>query len=332
MAPTEEPLVAMLAAWIDQGRAWRQAHPGQDVTSAEAAAALGLWPAGPPADPAEDPKHVSEHRQALVTSPGTSPPSPDAGAGIGADTDAARHRRKRPRHSPTADAPSCAPPSHGAPLSPTLPAPSAPSASSPPDLGLAPIDHIFQFHEALRSELALLEEDAMLLDGTESTLRRLDGRFQFLWSIYHAHSHAEDQVVFPALEGKEALHNVSKSYEMDHREEEVLFRQADAAIRELRSTPPGARRDELVSYLQRVCASIHAAVETHVRSEEEGLWPLFVEHFSRDEQQALVGTIIGRTGAEVLQAMLPWVQMALPAEEVDGMIDSLKEVRRGGGW
>jgi zinc finger-like protein len=37
------------------------------------------------------------------------------------------------------------------------------------------------------------------------------------------------------------------------------------------------------------------------RAEEAELWPLFSEHFSVQEQQHLVGIIIGRTGAEVLQ-------------------------------
>ncbi len=37
------------------------------------------------------------------------------------------------------------------------------------------------------------------------------------------------------------------------------------------------------------------------------MWPLFAEHFTEQEQEHLVGQIVGRTGAEVLQAMLPWV-------------------------
>ncbi len=54
-------------------------------------------------------------------------------------------------------------------------------------------------------------------------------------------------------------------------------------------------------------AAMRASLEQHVNAEERELWPLFAEHFTCDEQQRLVGRIIGRTGAEVLQAMLPWV-------------------------
>lgn len=63
----------------------------------------------------------------------------------------------------------------------------------------------------------------------------------------------------------------------------------------------------LAGQLQRMCAAMRANLEQHVRAEEQELWPLFAEHFTTQEQEDLVGLIIGRTGAEVLQAMLPWV-------------------------
>ena len=59
--------------------------------------------------------------------------------------------------------------------------------------------------------------------------------------------------------------------------------------------------------LQRMCAAMRATLEQHVRAEEHELWPLFNEHFTVEEQQHIVGMIIGRSGAEVLQAMLPWI-------------------------
>ena len=59
--------------------------------------------------------------------------------------------------------------------------------------------------------------------------------------------------------------------------------------------------------LQKMCAGMRATLFEHVTGEEQELWPLFAENFSVEEQQDIVGQIIGRTGAEVLQAMLPWV-------------------------
>lgn len=54
-------------------------------------------------------------------------------------------------------------------------------------------------------------------------IQELAARFSFLRGIYRAHSKAEDEIVFPALESKEALHNVSHAYSLDHQKEEALF-------------------------------------------------------------------------------------------------------------
>ena len=63
----------------------------------------------------------------------------------------------------------------------------------------------------------------------------------------------------------------------------------------------------LAGKLHRGCAALRASLEQHVRAEEQELWPLFAENFSTAEQERLIGIIIGRTGAEVLQSLLPWV-------------------------
>ena len=52
-----------------------------------------------------------------------------------------------------------------------------------------------------------------------------------------------------------------------------------------------------------------------MKTEEDELWPIFEEHFTIEEQEELVGLIIGQTGAEVLRAMLDWVRRSLDNEE-----------------
>ncbi len=45
--------------------------------------------------------------------------------------------------------------------------------------------------------------------------------------MLHAEFQAEDEIIFPALEGKEALSNVSHAYTLDHQQEAELFRGLD---------------------------------------------------------------------------------------------------------
>lgn len=65
------------------------------------------------------------------------------------------------------------------------------------------------------------------------------------------------------------------------------------------------------------------------------LWPLFDKHFNVEEQDKIVGRIIGTTGAEVLQSMLPWVTSAVTAEEQSKIVDTWRKAAKNtmfGDW
>lgn len=216
-----------------------------------------------------------------------------------------------------------------------------------------PIDNIFKFHKAIRKDLEFLDvESGKLGDCDETFIRQFSGRFRLLWGLYRAHSNAEDDIVFPALESKETLHNVSHSYTLDHKQEEKLFEDISSALsklsqlyenlkfknttgdqsaREFDSTTFGSslkEYSELATKVQGMCKSIRVTLDHHVTREELELWPLFDSHFSIEEQDELVGRIIGTTGAEVLQSMLPWVTSALTQEEQNKMMDTFKQATK----
>ncbi|KQK05031.1 zinc finger protein BRUTUS [Brachypodium distachyon] len=227
------------------------------------------------------------------------------------------------------------------------------AAFSSPDNISRPIDAIFKFHKAIRKDLEFLDvESGKLIDGDKSCLRQFVGRFRLLWGLYRAHSNAEDEIVFPALESKETLHNVSHSYTLDHKQEEELFKDISTVLFDLsqlhddsshsidetneagnhicshNETYRSRKHNELVTKLQGMCKSIRVTLSNHVHREELELWPLFDKHFSVDDQDKIVGRIIGSTGAEVLQSMLPWVTSALSLEEQNSMLDTMKQATK----
>ncbi|XP_057508284.1 zinc finger protein BRUTUS-like isoform X1 [Actinidia eriantha] len=215
-----------------------------------------------------------------------------------------------------------------------------------------PIDNIFQFHKAIRKDLEYLDvESGKLGDCDETFLRQFSGRFRLLWGLYRAHSNAEDDIVFPALESKETLHNVSHSYTLDHKQEEELFEDISSVLSELAQLHERLKNanltgdsnrtfcssegndivikyNELAAKVQGMCKSIRVTLDQHVFREELELWPLFDRHFSVEEQDKIVGRIIGTTGAEVLQSMLPWVTSALTQEEQNKMMDTWKQAAK----
>ncbi|CAI5534729.1 unnamed protein product, partial [Closterium sp. Naga37s-1] len=223
-----------------------------------------------------------------------------------------------------------------------------------------PIDAIFHFHQALRKDLEYLSaESARLATCDDDAARDFSGRFHFLWGLYRAHSNAEDEIVFPALEAKEALHNVSHSYTIDHKQEEELFDAIAGVLNQLsgvisainkamgvatKAEESGGeaereearkqvkeleeRRRELAERVHRMSLSVRLCLDQHISREELELWPLFGIHFSMEEQDAIVGRIIGTTGAEVLQAMLTWITAAISDEEQAGMVDTWRKASR----
>ena len=218
-------------------------------------------------------------------------------------------------------------------------------------LHVKPIDTIFQFHKAIRRDLVYLDEESgKIAEYGEAFLRQFTGRFKMLWGLYHAHSNAEDEIVFPALEAKEALHNVSHLFAIEHKHEEHIFKDISAVLAELTmlfGKPVKADvknlleepldyelrddrkyKDELCAKLQSMCKSMHIIINDHMTREELELWPRFYDHFSLQEQDQIVGRIIGITGAEVLQAMIPWVTEALSLEEQGNLFDAWRHAAR----
>lgn len=207
-----------------------------------------------------------------------------------------------------------------------------------------PIDTIFKFHKAIRKDLEFLDvESGKLNESNESFLRQFNGRFRLLWGLYRAHSNAEDDIVFPALESKETLHNVSHSYTLDHKQEEKLFEDISTSLfalcelhdstSKINSTSSDSHDtlrnyNELATKVQGMCKSIRVTLDQHILREELELWPLFDRHFSVEEQDKLVGRIIGTTGAEVLQSMLPWVTSVLTQDEQNRMMDTWKQATK----
>ncbi|KAI7985232.1 Zinc finger protein BRUTUS [Camellia lanceoleosa] len=213
--------------------------------------------------------------------------------------------------------------------------------NSSSDIGRAvhPIDTIFKFHKAIRKDLEYLDVESGKLSNCDDTFLR---------------NSLEDFACFGAYIELIGLHNVSHSYMLDHKQEEKLFEDISSALSDLSHLHEGLKGarmiedlikrniefaadhgsdsmrkySELATKLQGMCKSIRVSLDQHVFREELELWPLFGKHFSVEEQDKIVGRIIGTTGAEVLQSMLPWVTSALTQDEQNKMMDTWKQAAK----
>ncbi|CAN6717852.1 unnamed protein product [Malus baccata var. baccata] len=204
-----------------------------------------------------------------------------------------------------------------------------------------PIDLIFFFHKALKKDLEYLVFGSAQLADNADFLSEFCRRFQLIQFLNQIHSEAEEEVAFPALETKGKLQNISHSYTIDHKLEVEHFHKISLVLDEMSILHVSAsevdsnavdnkmqKHHQLCRKLHDMCTSTCKLLTEHVHREEFELWPLFKECFSIEEQERIVGCILGRTEAKILQDMLPWLMDALTQEEQQVMITLWRQVTR----
>ncbi|KAK7291673.1 hypothetical protein RIF29_07000 [Crotalaria pallida] len=191
-----------------------------------------------------------------------------------------------------------------------------------------PIDLIFFFHKAIRKDLDYLVLGSAQLAQNAKLLMDFQKRFHLICFLHQIHSDAEDQIVFPALEARGKLKNISHAYTFDHKLELAHFSKIsrilekmselhlfvssiDSNVRENRMP----RHYHLCRKLQETCKSMHKLLSDHLNREELELWTISRECFSNQEQEKIIGCMLGRIRAEILQDMIPWLMASLTQEE-----------------
>ncbi|KAK6924931.1 Zinc finger, CHY-type [Dillenia turbinata] len=190
-----------------------------------------------------------------------------------------------------------------------------------------PVDHIFFFHKALRKDLESLVSLSSEMGENMEFLWDFQRQFQLVRFLYQVHSDLEDTIAFPALEAKGELQLISHSYTIDHKLEIEQFDKLSSFLEEISQLCTSDSAVDLHRLASRTkyrhlclkihddCKSIYKLVSDHVDREEVELWPIFRECLSTEEQEKIIGCMLGRTRAEILQEMIPWLMASLSTEE-----------------
>lgn len=191
-----------------------------------------------------------------------------------------------------------------------------------------PVDLIFYFHKALKKDLEFLVIGSAKMPENTGCLSDFHQRFHLIRFLYQIHSDAEDEIAFPALEAKGKGQNISHSYTIDHKLGIEHFNKLSLILDEMSKmhcSVSGVHLDKMdqrmLKYHQQcmklhdMCKSLQKILCDHVNREEIELWPLFRECFSDEEQEKIIGSILGRLKAEILQEVIPWLMASLTPEE-----------------
>ncbi|CAN4100453.1 unnamed protein product [Withania somnifera] len=203
-------------------------------------------------------------------------------------------------------------------------------------LDVKPIDFFHFFHRALRKDLQYVLSLSVKLAEDVGLLSEFERHFHHVQFLYQLHSKSEDEIAFPALESKGQLKNVSHSYAIDHKLEVEQFDKISIILNEITSLQGDVdmvdnnnlKYKKLCLNLHDTCTSMHKTFTDHIYREEVELWPLFKEHFSVEDQEKIIGDLLGRTKAENLQEILPWLMESLTPEEQQGIMSIWRKVTK----
>ncbi|KAL4584008.1 hypothetical protein LXL04_008597 [Taraxacum kok-saghyz] len=195
-----------------------------------------------------------------------------------------------------------------------------------------PVDHIFFFHKALKKDMQHLTSLSADLAENDDLFSNFYKRFHLLRVLHKVHSDAEDEIAFPSLEAKEIIQNISRSYSIDHKLDIEYFNRISYVLDQISKFRFENSDDviyrQLCVKLHDMCKCMNKMLSDHVDHEEIELWPLFREHLSVKEQEKIVGCMLGRTRAETLQEMIPWLMTFLTVEEQNAMMSLWQKVTK----
>ncbi|GFP97673.1 uncharacterized ring finger protein c2f3.16 [Phtheirospermum japonicum] len=198
-----------------------------------------------------------------------------------------------------------------------------------------PMDIVFYIHRALIKDMEYLVSLSAKLVTNFGFLSEFKNRFELLSKLYQLHSDSEDEIAFPALESKGALQNISHSYCIDHKLETVHFRKISLLLNQISefhdheaSNETRVKHYQLCLKLHETCLSMHKVLSDHIHHEEVEIFPLFRKCFSTEEEEKVVGHMLGMTRAETLQEKIPWLMAYLTSEEQNAVISLWLKVAR----
>jgi iron-sulfur cluster repair protein YtfE (RIC family) len=225
------------------------------------------------------------------------------------------------------------------------------------DCALVEIIHL---HDCLRGALQALEKDVSLLSSkivanitsnkVHELRKKVASRFKVIWSVFQAHSSAEDEFIWPALAQKtngqvtgSKPNNVveQEEYEEDHADEERMFSHMDYLLTELKDgllrehtqdQPDMEDKSSSVSTvktLNEVTQQLSQHLMVHLEKEEQQCMPLVVKHLSKSEIHDLVGQIMGKRSSDMIAQILTMAVQNLNSDDRDEMVTYMKQAMAG---
>jgi hemerythrin-like domain-containing protein len=144
----------------------------------------------------------------------------------------------------------------------------------------------------------------------------------FLADVVKAHTHSEEEAIFPAITSH--MEFIIPAYLFDHQEEDALFKAMKATLEKLPALE-GTEKVKARRALHRDAIAIYEHIRLHATKEEELLIPLVEKFSSPAEQSAQVAKMMSLFDGELLKRVMPWMVERLGKDDRLAYLMMLKD-------
>jgi len=183
-----------------------------------------------------------------------------------------------------------------------------------------PMQMYLYVHDSILRAVAGYEQTAKALDRDDAAgVAAFGAELDWFHTMVKAHEHAEEQVLFPALEARYV--HVAESYAFDHDDfEPHVFDGIDEALAGLGRASSNGERVDAAELLYRQAVALHEHMRLHITKENELLISKVEKELDVDEQVHLAATMAGLFEPPLMGALVGWMYDGQVAQDREGMV------------
>ena len=169
-----------------------------------------------------------------------------------------------------------------------------------------PLDAIKAIHNALRKDMAAIDQAANTAAQGLGNLDLILKRYNFFNEILVWHAIGEEESVFPALDKVAPL--VTEPYERDHRGLDSLFEALNRAV----------NASDILAIARTTCAfKFH--LDIHLNKEEAHMYRVFNERIPLPDQGAIMGKMAQKIPKERFPEVVAWLYPLIGHDDRENM-------------
>jgi len=189
-----------------------------------------------------------------------------------------------------------------------------------------PMQMYLYIHDAILREVAELETKARELNREDAEeIAALAERMTWFHTMVKQHEHAEEEILFPAMNARHEF--VAETYQFDHDDFEAhVFDGIDEAFAGLGRAEGNGERKAAGRLLYRQNVALNEHMRLHISKENELLVPKLLEEFDVSEQAEIAGGMAGLFDPPLMAQTVGWMYRGQNAEDRAGMVAFLEAI------